>query len=51
MVSEGIERLTTAPHLAIAPGLAITLTVLSLNVFVDGLRAATSPYAQRGVSR
>jgi peptide/nickel transport system permease protein len=51
MVSEGIERLTTAPHLAIVPGLAITLTVLSLNVFVDALRAAMSPYAQRGASR
>ena len=36
----------TAPHLAIVPGVAIVLTVLSLNVFGDGLRDALDPRAK-----
>jgi ABC-type dipeptide/oligopeptide/nickel transport systems, permease components len=36
----------TAPHLAIVPGIAIVLTVLSLNVFGDGLRDALDPRAK-----
>ena len=43
MVSEGVELFTSAPVLAIAPGLMIMLTVLSLNVFGDGLRDALDP--------
>jgi peptide/nickel transport system permease protein len=42
----GVDRLVTAPHLAIVPGIAIVLTVLSLNVFGDGLRDALDPRAK-----
>ena len=46
LISDGIERLITAPHLTIVPGLAIVLTVLSLNIFGDGLRDALDPRAK-----
>ncbi len=37
MIADGIERLATAPALAIAPGAILVLTVLALNLFVDGI--------------
>ena len=40
------ELIVTRPVLALAPGLAIVLTVLSLNVFGDGLRDALDPRAK-----
>jgi peptide/nickel transport system permease protein len=43
MVSTGVELIYTAPILAFAPGAMILLTVLSLNVFGDGLRDALDP--------
>ena len=46
LIAQGVDRLVTAPHLAIVPGVAITLTVLSLNVFGDGLRDALDPRAK-----
>ncbi len=42
----------TAPWQTIAPGLAIMLTAITLNVFGDGLRDALDPYAElRGVAK
>lgn len=46
LISDGVERLTTAPHLTIIPGIAIVLTTVSLNVFGDGLRDALDPRAK-----
>jgi peptide/nickel transport system permease protein len=43
MVATGVESIYTAPLLAFAPGAMIMLTVLSLNVFGDGLRDALDP--------
>ena len=43
MISAGVELLNSAPLLAIIPGVMILLTVLSLNVFGDGLRDALDP--------
>jgi peptide/nickel transport system permease protein len=43
MIDSGVERLVTAPHLTIAPGLMLVLTVLALNVFGDGVRDAFDP--------
>jgi len=43
MVSLGVESIYTSPLLAFAPGVMILLTVLSLNVFGDGLRDALDP--------
>jgi peptide/nickel transport system permease protein len=46
MIDEGIERIATAPHLTIVPGVMLVLTVLSLNVFGDGVRDALDPRAK-----
>lgn len=43
MVSEGYKYLTTAPHVAIIPGVFIILTVWSFNVCGDALRDAIDP--------
>lgn len=46
MIADGYQTIYTAPHLTIVPGLLIVLTVLSLNVFGDGLRDAMDPRAK-----
>jgi peptide/nickel transport system permease protein len=46
MISDGLTLLITAPHLTIAPGLMLVLTVLALNVFGDGVRDALDPRAK-----
>jgi peptide/nickel transport system permease protein len=46
MIDEGVDRIATAPHLAIVPGVMLVLTVLSLNVFGDGVRDALDPRAK-----
>ncbi len=43
MISEGFQALYSQPLLTIIPGTAILLTVLSVNVFGDGLRDALDP--------
>ena len=51
LIQEGIERITTAPHLTIVPGIMLVLTVLSLNVFGDGVRDALDPRAKVRIER
>ena len=46
MIDDGIERIATAPHLTVVPGLMLVLTVISLNVFGDGVRDALDPRAK-----
>jgi peptide/nickel transport system permease protein len=46
MIADGQNRLSTDPWLAILPGIMITITVISLNVFGDGLRDALDPRAK-----
>src|SRR5690349_5304961 len=46
LISEGQALIVTRPMLALAPGIAIVLTVLSLNIFGDGLRDALDPRAK-----
>jgi len=46
MIDAGVDRIVTAPHQAIVPGLMLVLTVLSLNVFGDGVRDAFDPKAK-----
>jgi len=46
MLAEGINLLSTAPNLTIVPGLMLVLTVLSLNIFGDGVRDALDPRAK-----
>jgi peptide/nickel transport system permease protein len=51
IISDGQELLYTRPLVAIAPGIAIVLTVLTLNVFGDGVRDALDPRAKLRVER
>lgn len=44
MVSNGREYLFNAPWVAIAPGIAILVTVFAFNFLGDGLRDALDPY-------
>ena len=46
LIGDGASRIVTAPHLSLIPGAAIVITVLSLNVFGDGLRDALDPRAK-----
>jgi peptide/nickel transport system permease protein len=43
MLSEGKDYMLKYPHMVIFPGLAITLTALSVNLMGDGLRDALDP--------
>ena len=46
LIAAGENTIQTAPWLGIAPGVAIVLTVLSLNIFGDALRDALDPRAK-----
>ncbi len=43
MIANGRDYITTAPHIATIPGVAIALTVLGFNLLGDGLRDALDP--------
>jgi peptide/nickel transport system permease protein len=51
MINDGLDKITTAPHLTIIPGLMLVLTVLSLNIFGDGVRDAFDPRAKVRMER
>ncbi len=46
IIQDGQTLIYTRPLVAIAPGIAIALTVLALNVFGDGVRDALDPRAK-----
>jgi peptide/nickel transport system permease protein len=46
MIADGQDLIVTRPWLSLAPGIAIVITVVSLNVFGDGLRDALDPRAK-----
>jgi len=46
LISDGINYIDTAPHLALIPGGMLVLTVLSINVVGDGIRDALDPRSQ-----
>ncbi len=47
MLHEGRRAFRTSAHLAVFSGLAITLAVLAINLFGDGLRDALDPRAEK----
>ena len=51
IISDGQDLLYTRPVVSIAPGIMIVLTVLSLNVFGDGIRDALDPRAKVRLKR
>jgi peptide/nickel transport system permease protein len=46
LIATGEDSIQTAPWLTLVPGIMIVLTVLSLNIFGDGLRDALDPRAK-----
>ncbi|MEA2394744.1 MAG: peptide/nickel transport system permease protein [Solirubrobacteraceae bacterium] len=46
IIEEGYSTIVTAPWQTIAPGLAIMITAISLNVLGDGLRDALDPHGR-----
>jgi peptide/nickel transport system permease protein len=46
MIADGQDVLASDPWLSLLPGIMITITVISLNVFGDGLRDALDPRAK-----
>jgi peptide/nickel transport system permease protein len=51
MISDGVANIPAAFHLVLVPGLMLVATVLSINVFGDGVRDALDPRAKVRVSR
>ncbi|MGO9902741.1 MAG: ABC transporter permease [Solirubrobacteraceae bacterium] len=51
MISDGIGLIPAAFHLVLAPGIMLVLSVLSINVFGDGLRDALDPRAKVRIAR
>jgi ABC-type dipeptide/oligopeptide/nickel transport system permease subunit len=47
MLFEGREYYRTAPHLVLAPGIAIVIAVAAFHLLADGLRAIVDPEAAR----
>ncbi len=47
MLADGRAYIRTYPHIAIVPGLAITISVLAFNLVGDGLRDALDPRGER----
>ncbi len=45
MIADGIRLIPGAIHLVLVPGTVLVLTVLSINVFADGVRDALDPRA------
>ena len=46
MITDGVNQLPGSFHLVIVPGIMLVLTVLSINIFGDGLRDALDPRAK-----
>lgn len=51
IIQDGQELLYTRPAVALAPGIAIALTVLALNVLGDGIRDALDPRAKLRIGK
>jgi peptide/nickel transport system permease protein len=51
MIAAGLDSIVSAPHLTVAPGLMLVLTVLALNIFGEGVRDAIDPRARIRLER
>jgi peptide/nickel transport system permease protein len=51
MISDGVNTIPAAFHNVLVPGIMLVLTVLSINVFGDGLRDALDPRAKVRIAR
>jgi len=51
IIQDGQDLLYTRPAVALAPGIAIAVTVLTLNIFGDGVRDALDPRSKLRIGR
>jgi peptide/nickel transport system permease protein len=51
MIADGLSLIISSPHLTVVPGAMLVLTVLSLNIFGEGVRDAIDPRARIRVER
>jgi peptide/nickel transport system permease protein len=49
LIDDGIGEIALSPHLLLAPCVALTLVVLSLGCFGDGVRRAVDPHRRLGL--
>jgi peptide/nickel transport system permease protein len=49
LIADGVDNVALAPHLLLAPCVALTLVVLSLGGFGDGVRRAIDPHRRLGL--
>ena len=47
MAADGFQALRLAPHIVLAPALALSLTLMAFNFLGDGLRDALDPRQKR----
>lgn len=47
MANEGVQAIRYAPHMVIAPSIALSLTLMAFNFLGDGLRDALDPRSRR----
>jgi oligopeptide transport system permease protein len=47
MIAEGVRSIRSYPHIILAPGILISLTLLAFNFLGDGLRDALDPWMKR----
>jgi oligopeptide transport system permease protein len=47
MANEGVASIQYAPHMVIAPSIALSLTLMAFNFLGDGLRDALDPRSRR----
>ena len=48
MLRDGLADVATAPHLVVVPSVALTLTMLAVNLAGDAVRRALDPNATVG---
>ncbi len=51
MISDGVRSIPAAFHQVLVPGIMLVLTVMSINIFGDGLRDALDPRAKVRIAR
>jgi peptide/nickel transport system permease protein len=51
MISDGVATIPAAFHNVLVPGIMLVLTVMSINIFGDGLRDALDPRAKVRIAR
>lgn len=50
LIADGVSEVALSPHLLLAPCVALTLVVLSLGGFGDGVRRAVDPHRRLGLT-